>query len=137
VYSARTTVRGYDLICEAPCEVSIPIGDYALGLSLDGGPPVVAKPLASLTRRSIVDGRYIDRSKMRKAGWWVFGAGFIAGVVIMLTGVDYESDSSQIESIRNGTLFGTGIALMGASILVGVPMLTRDDRAMVTVYPLE
>ncbi len=137
VYSSKTVARAYELICDAPCEASVAIGDYALGLSLDDGAPVVAKPMASLTRRSMVQGRYIDRSKMRKAGWWVFGGGFIAGVVIMLTGLDYDTDNNQIDSVQSGALFGTGMALMGASIIVGVPMLTRKDRATITVRPLE
>jgi uncharacterized membrane protein len=73
---------------------------------------------------------------MRKAGWWVFGAGFIAGVIIMLAGLTVNVDGG-FESVQNGALFGSGMALMGASIVIGVPMLTRDDRASIRVYPLE
>jgi len=136
VYSSTTTTRGYGLICEAPCEASLAWGQHSMALSHDGGIPIAVSEPVGLYRRSIVDGRYVDRSKMRKAGWWVFGAGFIAGVIIMLAGLTVNVDGG-FESVQNGALFGSGMALMGASIVIGVPMLTRDDRASIRVYPLQ
>jgi hypothetical protein len=136
VYSSTTTTKKYGLICEAPCEASLAWGQHSMALSHDGGIPVAVSEPVGLFGPSIVDGRYVDRSKMRKAGWWVFGAGFIAGVFIMIAGLTVNVDGG-FESVQNGALFGSGMALMGASIVIGVPMLTRDDRASIRVYPLE
>jgi len=136
VYTAKTVTRGYELVCQAPCEVSIASGHHSMALSLDGGIPVPVEEPVALYRSSIVDGRYINRAPMRKAGWAVFGAGFIAGVIVMIAGLDVNAEGG-FESVTNGALFGAGLALMGASIVIGVPMLTRDDRAHIRVYPME
>lgn len=136
VYSGKTTTKDYDLICEAPCEASLAWGHYWMALSLDGGVPVPVDEPVGVYSASIIDGRYVNRAPMRKAGWAVFGAGFIAGVVMMIAGLKVTEEGG-FESVKNATLFGTGLALMGASILIGVPMLTRDDRAYITAYPMK
>ena len=134
--SSTTTTNQFRLICEAPCEVSLASGSYPLALSHDGGEPILVRGAIPLFRDSIVDGRYVNRDPMRKAGWSVFGIGFISGVVMMIAGLNLDADGD-IVSVKNGALVGGGVALMGASVVIGVPMLTRDDKAYIDVYPME
>ncbi len=134
--SSTTMTNQFRLICEAPCEASLARGTYPMALSLDGGEPIVVRGAVPLFSDSVVDGRYVNRDPMRKAGWSVFGIGFISGVVMMIAGLNLDADGD-IESVRNGALVGGGVALMGASVVIGVPMLTRDDKAYIEVYPME
>ena len=134
--SSTTTTNQFRLICEAPCEASLARGTYPMALSHDGGEPIIVRGAVPLYGDSVVDGRYVNRDPMRKAGWSVFGIGFISGVVMMIAGLNLDADGG-IESVKNGALVGGGVALMGASVLIGVPMLTRDDKAYIEVYPME
>lgn len=134
--SSTTTANQFRLICEAPCEASLATGSYPMALSHDGGEPILVHGAVPLYGDSVVDGRYVNRDPMRKAGWSVFGIGFISGVVMMIAGLNLDADGG-IESVKNGALVGGGVALMGASVVIGVPMLTRDDKAYIDVYPME
>lgn len=134
--SSTTKTNQFRLICEAPCEVSLGRGWYPMALSHDGGEPILVRGAIPLLRDSIVDGRYVNREPMRKAGWSVFGIGFISGLVMMIAGLNLDADGG-IESVKNGALVGGGVALMGASVVIGVPMLTRDDKAYIDVYSME
>jgi hypothetical protein len=63
-----------------------------MALSLDGGKPVnVAQPV-DLTTESIVEGRYVDKRRMRKAGWATFIAGSLAGMALTFASVNYRYD---------------------------------------------
>lgn len=130
-YSGRVA-RGYAPICEAPCVATLYPGIHRMALALNEGYPLDVPGAVHLTVDSIVEGRYVDKERMRKAGSTIFFIGVIAGMVMMLAAASY-SDFSQ----SNYPVFYTGLGVMSAGIAIGVPLMTRNDEAYIDVYPLE
>ena len=111
-YYGEVITKAYQPICETPCEATLLSGRHRMALSLEGGRPVdVAQPI-DLSADAIVEGRYVDKSRMRKAGWATFVAGSIAGLAMMFASVSYRNDPFVSGSqIRNSGVFYTGVGL--------------------------
>ena len=108
-----------------------------MALSLDGGKPVnVALPV-DLTAESIVEGRYIDKRRIRKAGWATFVAGSIAGMALMFASINYRHDPLTGDQIRYRPMFYTGVGLFVGSIITGSVLASQADEAHINVYPVE
>ena len=98
-----------------------------MALSLEGDRPIdVAQPI-DLSVDAIVEGRYVDKSRMRKAGWATFVAASIAGLAMMFASVSYG----------NSGVFYTGVGLFVGSIITGAVLASQNDEAHVNVYPVE
>ncbi|MFW2387046.1 MAG: hypothetical protein ACN4G0_01830 [Polyangiales bacterium] len=136
-YYGEVVTRSYQPICEAPCEARLLSGRHRIALSLDGGKPInIAQPI-ELSSESIIEGRYVSKKRIRKAGWATFVAGSIAGMALMFASIDYRSDPLYGDQIRYRPMFYTGVGMFLGSIITGAVLASRDDEASVAVYPAE
>ena len=135
-YYGEVLTRAYQPICEAPCEATLLSGKHRMALSLQGGAPVnVAQPV-NVTENAIVEGRYVDRRRIRKIGWAVFVSGAVAGIAMMFASVDYRYDPLTGGSqIRNRGVFYSGVGIFVGSIITGSVLASRDDEAYIDVRP--
>jgi len=137
-YYGEIVTRAYQPICEAPCDATLLSGRHRLALSLGGSRPVEVRQPIDLSTDAIVEGRYVDKSRMRKAGWAVFAAGAVTGMALMFASVDYRYDPLYYgEQLRYPAMFYTGVGLFVSSIITGSVLASRDDEAHVNVYPVK
>jgi len=137
-YYGEVVTRTYQPICEAPCDAMLLSGRHRLALSLDGKRPIEVNQPIDLTADAIVEGRYVDKSRIRKAGWAVFAAGAITGMALMFASVNYRYDPVYYgQQIRYPSMFYTGVGLFVGSIITGSVLASQDDEANVNVYPVE
>ena len=136
-YYGEVVTKAYQPICETPCDATLLSGRHRMALSLDGGRPVNAPEPIDLTGESIIEGRYVDKSRMRKAGWATFVAGSIAGMALMFASIDYRHDPLYGDQIRYRPMFYTGVGMFVGSIITGAVLAAQDDEAHINVYPVE
>jgi hypothetical protein len=135
-YYGEVVTRAYQPICEAPCDATLLSGRHRLALSLHGNRPIEINQPVDLTADSVVEGRYVDKSRMRKAGWAVFAAGSITGMALMFASVNYRYDPVYYgQQIRYSGMFYTGVGLFIGSIITGAVLASQDDEAYANVYP--
>lgn len=137
-YYGEVVTKTYQPICETPCEATLLSGRHRLALSLGGGKPIeVAQPI-DLNADSVVEGRYVDKRRLRKAGWATFIAGSITGMALMFGSINYRYDPFfPGDQIRYPPMFYTGVGLFIASIITGAVLAAQDDEAHINVYPRE
>ncbi len=137
-YYGEIVTKAYQPICEAPCQATLLSGTHRMALSLRGGPPVnVSQPVA-LTEDAIVEGRYVDKRRIRKAGWAVFISGAVAGLAMMFASVNYRTDPFVTgNQIRNPGVFYTGVGIFVGSIITGAVLSSQHDEAHINVYPTQ
>lgn len=130
---------GYERICTAPCDVSLPAGTETLALSRDDKPPISAEPVTLPPGKSELRASFESRSGMRAAGWLLMLGGGIGGAVLMFTSSSKEPDCSVGSSycydkttINTGQLIA-GAALAGVGIGVGIALARQPDKAVVEV----
>lgn len=130
---------GYERICTAPCDVSLPAGTETLALSREGKRPIAAEPVTLPPGKSELRGSFESRSGVRTAGWVLMFGGGIAGAVLMFTATSSEKDCSigadyclDKTTLNVSQLIGGGV-LMGVGIGAGVLMVRVPDKAMVEV----
>jgi hypothetical protein len=136
-YYGEVVTKAYQPICEAPCDATLLSGKHRVALSLDGGKPVNVRQPLDLSEESIVEGRYVDKKRLRKAGWATFAAGAVAGMAMMFASVNYRYDPTFGQQIRYPPMFYTGVGLFVSSIITGAVLAAQDDEAYVNVYPVE
>lgn len=137
-YYGEVVTRAYQPICEAPCDATLLSGRHRLALSLDGQRPIEVQKPIDLSADAIVEGRYVDKSRIRKAGWAVFAAGAITGMALMFASVNYRYDPIYSgQQIRYPPMFYTGVGLFVSSIITGSVLASQDDEASVNVYPAQ
>jgi hypothetical protein len=134
-YYGEVVTKSYQPICEAPCDATLLSGRHRLALSLDGNTPVEIPQAIDLSSDAIVEGRYIDKRHIRKAGWAVFAAGAVAGMALMFASVNYHYDPFYGQQIRYRPMFYTGVGLFVSSIVAGSVLASRNDEVSVNVYP--
>jgi hypothetical protein len=136
-YYGEVVTKTYQPICEAPCDATLLSGRYRMALSLSGGKPVdVAQPI-QLTGDSVVEGRYVDKRHLRRAGWVTFAVGAVTGMALMFASVDYRYDPYYGDQLRYPAMFYTGLGIMASSIIAGSVLAAQNDEAHVTVYPAQ
>lgn len=136
-YYGEVRTRAYQPICETPCAATLLSGRHRMALSLGGGAPInVAQPV-QITENAIVEGRYIDKRRLRKAGWAVFVSGAVSGMAMMFASVSYQNDPFATgDQIRNRGVFYSGVGIFLSSIIVGSVLAAQDDKAYIDVYPV-
>jgi hypothetical protein len=134
-YYGEVVTRAYQPICEAPCEATLLSGRHRLALSLGGQRPIEIREPIDLTTDAVVEGRYVDRRRIRKAGWAVFASGAAAGLALMFASVNYRYDPQFGQQLRYPPMFYSGVGLFLGSIITGAVLAAQDDEARVNVYP--
>ena len=131
VYSGEVAT-GYAPICETPCVATLVPGTYRMALALDEGYPLDVETAVHLEVDSVVEGRYVDKRRMRRAGAMFGLVALVAGTVMMLVAVDFRDR----RGINYPVLY-TGVGLASAGLIIGLPLSNRDDEVEIDVHPLE
>lgn len=131
VYSGEVAT-GYAPICETPCVATLLPGAHRMALALNEGYPLDVERAIHLTTDSVVEGRYVDKRRMRRAGAMFGLVSVIAGTVMMLGAADFQNR----RGINYPVLY-SGVGLLSVGIAVGLPLSMRRDEVSVEVYPLE
>lgn len=135
-YYGEVVTKVYQPICEAPCDATLLSGRYRMALSLGGGPPVEVPQPVQLIGDSVVEGKYVDKRRLRRAGWATFAAGAVAGMALMFASVDYRTDPFYGgDQLRYPAMFYTGVGVFVSSIIAGAVLAAQNDEAHVDVYP--
>ncbi len=83
IVGAHSGIRaaGYDEICTAPCQATLPSGTHTLAMSEPGGGPAEAEPVTLPEGSSVLRGEYHSRKGLRVAGWITLIGGSMGGAV--------------------------------------------------------
>jgi hypothetical protein len=130
--------RGYQRLCTAPCEVTLPAGSEVLALSSGNGFPREAEAVSLPAGNSRVKGSMESRSGVRIAGWVIAVGSLVGGGAIMLTARDeeetcYEFSGCSTTSNLDTTKFLLGVVVMSAGTGVGIFMALRPDVAKIDI----
>lgn len=137
---------GYNVICTAPCDASLPAGTQTLAVSRQDGSPVEAGAIKVPEGESRLTAHYKKKTGLRVAGWVVLGGGVAAGTVVMalgLTNTTHDCSSQWLTGECTVTLTSdtgeivAGGILMAAGIGVGLALALQHDKASITVTPME
>ena len=128
---------GFDDICTAPCEITMPAGTHTLALSQGGGTPVAADPVAIPEGQATVEGTYTDRSGLRLAGWGVFVGTLLAGSYLVIDSIETTeecdeygcTDSAELNTTK--VAIGTGLMVVGP--LASLALILQPDGAEIRV----
>lgn len=125
----RTT--GYDALCQAPCEISLPPGPHLLALSRPGGLPMEAGVLVVGSSPLRVRGTYVDQSGLRAAGAVVLTIGALAAAALMAGGAVVLSQrgampAPTVEEVGWG-LVGAGCGTVLLGFIMGLAMGMAGD----------
>jgi hypothetical protein len=132
-------VTGYDRICTAPCDVSLPAGTETLALSRGDKAPIEAEASTLPPGPSEVRGTIESRAGIRVAGWVIAIGSAVAGAALMLTASDKENQCDagycrDVDKLDNGKMLG-GVVVLAVGAGVGVAMGLVNDKAVIDVKP--
>jgi hypothetical protein len=138
-------VKGYDHICPAPCDKTLPSGSYRFALSQGGGTPAEADGAIHISGPSTVRGTYVSNQGLRVAGWVVMVGSIAAGLGMMWAGITQKSqDCSTVSyggsciptySPNTGLLYG-GLGVTTLGPLLSLILILQHDHADISVVPL-
>jgi hypothetical protein len=138
-------VKGYDHICPAPCDKTLPSGSYRLALSQGGGTPAEADSPIHIDGPSTVRGTYVSNAGLRVAGWVVMVGSLAVGMGMSFAGLAQKSQDCSAQqyggtclptySTDTGLLYG-GVAVMTVGPLASLFLIFQHDHADISVVPL-
>jgi hypothetical protein len=127
ISSRGVAATGYEPICAAPCEASLPAGTHEFGISLGGGLPVGVSDPLRLNGGETLDGFMGSRKKLRMAVLAAGGLIAVTGLVLILKNPKSFNEDSTTETRRNA---GFGVAFGGIFFGVGGLVLIRDKPVL-------
>ena len=130
-FSGRTYAR----ICTAPCDATLPAGQYTLALSRGNGQPIETDGMTGFNGPATLQGRYTSYAALRTTGIVVTIAAIVAGGYLAITAVHSCTDTDpSCDQVDKGRLLtGAGI-LIGGSI-IGAIMSSKSDESDIAVLP--
>jgi len=131
VYSGEVAT-GYAPICETPCVATLFPGTYRMALALNEGYPLDVERAVLLETDSLVEGHYVDKTRMRRGGAMFGIVSMVAGTVMMLVAADFRNR----RGINYPVLY-SGVGLFSAGVIIGMSLSTRADKVEINVHPLE
>jgi hypothetical protein len=143
VYGA--VAHGYEHICAAPCDATLPAGTHRLALSKNGRAPVEPEEAVTIHGPSSVRGTYVDKSGTRIAGWVIIVTSFAAATGMLIGSFHTTQDCSlqsvtgtcnQVSSVDMG-LAGGAVAVSLLGTILGMIFVFQHDSATIEVTPME
>lgn len=128
----------YQLICAAPCSVSVPAGTHTLALAKDGA-PIAAEPVY-VDGDGKLQGEYTSYKGARIAGTVISVVGALVGLYFILTSIDYDGCEEEKEKdkpcdqVEVPRMLGGFGVLVGGAIIGGI-LSSIDDDAEITFFP--
>lgn len=134
VFSGRTYAR----ICTAPCEATVPAGQYTLALSKGTGNPVEDEQLVRVDGPATLAGKYTSYAGLRAAGFVITLASVVTGFYLIFTSFGKEECDAATNvcdrKVDQSRLFtGLGVTIGGA--IIGGIMGSKGDDAEIRVIP--
>ncbi len=119
---------GYDEICTAPCNASMPAGTHTFAVAKPGGDPIEAEPITLPAGHSTLKSKYSDNTGARVGV-------VVAGIAALAGGLALEFDSiSNSGNINSGELIG-GAVLQGGGLLAILWARLIKDGVELSVSP--
>jgi hypothetical protein len=135
----RVDTAGFETICTAPCEVTMPAGNHVLGLSKDGEPASEASTVTIPAGNSTLHGEVADRSALRLLGWGALIGGVGGGAYLMFTSAGTEEKCDESGCMDEPTFDATkavvGLALLTGGSLAWWVLHRTKDGAEIRVEP--
>lgn len=134
--------EGYERLCTAPCDITVPAGTEVIALSQGNEPPRVAEPVSFPAGESRLVGSFESRAGVRAAGWIILASSVVVGGVMLYSSIDSEQvcgeDYGFGRSCYNETkislpLMLGGMLIPAVGIPIGIVMGVRRDVAKVEV----
>jgi hypothetical protein len=130
--------RGYQRLCTAPCEASLPAGTEVIALSKEGRFPIEAEAVTLPAGKSRVTGTLESRAGLRGAGWAIAAGGLLIGGILVFTSKTteekcYGTDSCIETSGYDKGKFLAGVVIASGGVGVGLVLAFRPDVAKVEV----
>jgi hypothetical protein len=127
------SAEGFQQVCTAPCTAQLANGSHKFAISRPDGKEAVSEMPVTIQGPSTVHGEYRSRSGLRTGGVLlvVLGGGLITAAPFI------ACDSGSAASCRRldmGKLAALTV-LGGLGVVVGVVMITKHDKAVITVEP--
>jgi hypothetical protein len=143
LYTFYGQQRHFRTICEAPCAVEMPTGEYSMALARDGALVPVEEPVV-VPGPATLRATYESRHGLRVAGHVTLAIGVPAGIVLLAIGVTRTAPDCSTPNGSGGCAQSispdpawtiAGGALLLASIVVGSALSLQHDRATIEVVP--
>jgi hypothetical protein len=128
------TAQGYERLCAAPCEISMPAGVESLALGVEKSKPVEADPIDIPAGNHRIVGRYSDRTPVRVIGWVSLVAAPLVGGLIMMqtrerencTESSFSGEPICVTEVEFPYMM-TGLAVAGIGLLGGLLIFVPDS----------
>jgi hypothetical protein len=132
--------RGFERICTAPCDVSLPAGTETLAISRLNGSPVIAESVTIPAGNSEVRGRFQSRAGLNIAGWVIAGASLVGGGLLLLNSFGTKQSCSMYsgcvdDPTLNGPMMLSGVVILCAGVPIGIGMGLVGPKPIVEVNP--
>ena len=127
--------RSYARICTAPCDATMPAGQYNLAISRGGGQPVETDSMTALSGPATLQGRYTSYAALRATGIVITIASIVVGGYLLITSFHQCADGdTACDPVDKGKLYpGIGILIGGG--IIGSIMSSKSDEADIQVLP--
>jgi len=127
----------FSLVCVAPCRAQLGGGSHQFGVIRGDGGAVLAGALAyEVQAPTSFRAQVISRADTRRHGWYVLsglgGAGIVSSSTALAISCGEDRDCAKWTSLA---LWG-GLGALSLGVLIGLPMVLREDQLEITVLPL-
>jgi hypothetical protein len=145
-FAYGAVAHGYDHICTAPCNATLPAGRHRLALSINNKGPLEPEDPVAIDGPSRIRGTYEDRSATRIAGWVIFSASLGVGMAMALAAVLHSTPDCTDQAITgmclqtfstDTTLLAAGGVVMGVGAIVGIVLALQRDHVTIEVTPMD
>lgn len=128
--------RSYARICTAPCDATMPAGQYNLALSRGGGPPVETGNMTGFQGPATLNGHYTSFAALRATGVVITIAGLVGGLYLSITAIhncdgNPDPNCEQVDKTR----FFTGVGVLLGGAIIGGILSSKSDEADIQVVP--
>jgi hypothetical protein len=131
--------RGFERMCTAPCEVSLPAGTETLAISRVNGTPVTAESVTIPPGTSEVRGRFESRRGLNIAGWMIAAGSAVGGTLLLVNSFGKEqkcySFGCEEQTKLNGPMMIAGVVILCAGVPIGVGLGVVGPKPIVEVNP--
>jgi hypothetical protein len=113
---------------------SLPAGAHELAIVRATEPPLVVSPAFHLSGQGRLEIETISHATSRRTGFWLMTLGIPLGATTTTIGLLLPDCGDDLECQRWTSLpIWGGIGIASFSVLIGVPLVTRDDEAVLHI----
>lgn len=130
-FSGRTYAR----ICTAPCDATLPAGQYNLAISRGSGQPVETDAMTRFDGPATLQGHYTSYAALRVVGIVVTVASIVTGGYLFITALHQcDSNDPSCDPVDKGRAITGAAILIGGSIVGGI-LSSKSDESDIVVLP--